>query len=69
MSATEDPRSLSDVELMLARDIEICVGPFHQTDARRQAMSNLLLAFRNLPPNILASLLPVVAEAAGFGDF
>jgi hypothetical protein len=61
-------QNLSDVELMLARDIEICVGPFHQSDERRKAMHNLLTTFTNLPPTILANLLPNAASAAGFDN-
>lgn len=61
-------QNLSDVELLLARDIEICVGPYHQSEARRQAMSNLLTVFTTLPPTILANLLPNAASAAGFDN-
>lgn len=68
MSIKSDLQPLSSIELLLAREIEICIGPYHQSDERREALRNLLLALRKIPTPILDKLLIKATQASGLGD-
>ncbi len=65
METTKKPLPmLTDEALFLARDIEICIGPFQQSDQRAQAMENLLMAILRAQPDKLRDLVVAAADVA-----
>ncbi len=58
------PRSLTEEELHLARDIEICIGEFQMADVRRDAMEPLMKTIFSKSFEQVAPLLKTACVAA-----
>ena len=67
MNTTTLESPLTD-ELLLAREIEICVGVYQSSEARREALANILLMATTLSPTHLPRVVKKAITLTGLGS-